>query len=99
MNNPFLKRLMKDKKEDVVHSSAYAKVQNSNGIGVASVETFSGRLAIEQNRQVVRGYGDSKIVNEARGNAPRAKKYEPPETSGPERRAIPPIRKNPGISR
>ena len=89
MNNPFLKRLIKEKKEDVVHSSAYAQVQNEGKIGSASVESFTKRLSIDKNRQVVRRYGDSQIVNEAWGNAGmRAKKYEAPQKS-PENQPIP----------
>ncbi len=88
MNNPFLKRLIKEKKEDVVHSSAYAQAQNEGKIGSASVESFAKRLSIDRNRQVVRRYGDSQIVNEAWGNAGmRAKKYEAPQKS-PENQPI-----------
>ncbi len=36
--NPFLKYVMKDKKEDVFHSSAYAKAQSGDSIGAASAQ-------------------------------------------------------------
>lgn len=64
MNNPFLHRLIKEKKSDVVHSSAYAKMQNSNSVGVASTQSFAERQKIEHGRRFVRRYGDSKLTNE-----------------------------------
>lgn len=79
--NPFLKRLMSDKTEDVVHSSTYARAQNEN-IGVASTESFSLRQEIDQNRQVVKRYRDSGIVNERRGREIGAKKYEVGDDKG-----------------
>lgn len=108
MKNPFLKRLIKEKTEDVVHSSAYAQAQNAKGIGSASTESFSQRFRLEKNRSMVRGYSDSKIVNEAKGNAPKAKKYEVQKNESgalnrggdmAARRASFTARKNPGISR
>lgn len=60
--------MMKDKKEDVVHSSGYAEAQNRGNIGAASAESFAKRRAMEANRTVVRGYGDSKVVHESYGN-------------------------------
>ena len=76
--NPFLKRLMKAKKEDVIHSSAYGAVQNQGGIGSASTESFRDRMKMEKNRTMVRGYGDSSVATSAMGNAPRPKTYTPP---------------------
>ena len=76
MDNPFLKRLIKEKTEDVVHSSAYAKAQNPGGMGASSAESFAARMRLEQNRQKIRGYGDSRIANAAIGQAPRAKAFE-----------------------
>lgn len=77
--NPFLKYVMKDSKEDVFHSSAYAKAQNGATMGAASAETYQMRKSLEQNRQVVRGYQDSNIMKGVGGNGPRAKTYTPPE--------------------
>ena len=77
--NPFLKYLIKDEKKDIFHSSAYAKAQNGAAMGAASTESFKVRVNINQNRQVVRGYGDSKIMMDTNKNAPRAKVYTPPE--------------------
>lgn len=76
--NPFLKYVMKDKKEDVFHSSAYAKVQNGEGIGAASTLGYSARVAIDRNRTTVRGYDESGIMTGAKKNGPHAKVYTPP---------------------
>lgn len=65
MNNPFLNRLVKDKIEDVVHSSTYAKAQNSNGLGATSSQSFTDRMKIEHNRKRIRGYNDARVVTEA----------------------------------
>ena len=67
---------MKANKEDVVHSSAYAKAQNERGIGTASTETFSARIRINQNRTNVKAYGDSRVVNDSLTGIPKAKTYE-----------------------
>ena len=66
MKNPFLKRLMKDTKSDVIHSSSYASAQNAGNIGAASTETFAQRKDIKQNRQMVNNYGTSRLVNDTR---------------------------------
>ena len=98
MNNPFLKRLMKDKSEDILHSSPYARAQSGSAFGATSTQSFNARMAIERNRSNVRSYGDSRIVGEARSGAPRAKTFDA-GTSNSKPAAVPPIRKNPGISR
>ena len=99
--NQFLKYVMKEEKEDIFHSSAYGKAQNGDGIGVSSAESFATRRKIDQNRQVIKGYGNSNLVGQAIGNGPRAKAYTPPAPgaqSGPApARPLPP--RNPGISR
>lgn len=66
-NNPFLKRLMKEESRDVIHSSAYAEAQNAGNIGTASVQSFAERQKIENNRTTVKGYRDSRVVNDALG--------------------------------
>ena len=76
--NPFLKYVMKDEKEDVFHSSAYAKAQSGSGIGAASSQSYQVRVNIDQNRTKVRGYGESEMITSARKNGPRAKTYTPP---------------------
>ena len=77
--NPFLKYMMKDEKKDVFHSSAYAKAQSGAAIGSASTESFNVRVNVNQNRQIVRGYRDSKIMADANKNAPKAKTWEQSE--------------------
>lgn len=99
--NPFLKYVMKDKKEDVFHSSAYAKAQNGSALGAASTESYQVRVNINQNRTRVRGYGDSELMTGVRSNGPKAKTYTAPKPeagvpSATGRAAMPP--KNPGIS-
>ena len=76
--NPFMKYVMKgNKKEDIFHSSAYGKAQNGAGMGVASTESFAKRRAVDLNRRVVRGYGESGVVNNSRAQGPKAKPYTP----------------------
>ena len=75
--NPFLKRLMKETKGDVVHSSAYAEAQNAGGIGTTSTESFAARREIDSNRTVVKGYRDSRVVNDAFDNVGnKSQKYD-----------------------
>ncbi|MCR5700309.1 MAG: hypothetical protein K6G49_02680 [Candidatus Saccharibacteria bacterium] len=66
--NPFLARLMKDKSKDVLHSSAYAEAQGAGKMGAASTQSFAERQRVETNRTTVRGYKDSRVVNDALGN-------------------------------
>lgn len=66
--NPLLGRLMKDTKEDVVHSSAYAEAQNAGGMGAASTQSFAKRQEIEANRTTIQGYRDSRVVSDAFGS-------------------------------
>ena len=72
--NPFLKRLMKVKTKDVIHSTSYANSQNQ-GIGTASSETFSARQAVDQNRTTIKGYRDAKIVTEGFNKREKAKTF------------------------
>lgn len=102
--NPFLKYVMKDKKEDVFHSSGYAKVQNGSNFGAASSESYQVRVNINQHRQKVQGYRDSEIMTGTRNRGIKTKTYTPPEGgaggdsgSRTASRAAMPV-KNPGIS-
>jgi len=79
MNNPFIKYLIKEEKKDVVHSSAYGKVQSGEAIGAASTQSFDERMKIEKNRQVIRGYNDSRVAEQRFNSGVRAKQYVPPE--------------------
>lgn len=80
MKNPFLKYIMKEKREDIFHSSVYGKAQNGGSMGSTSSESFKDRMQIDKNRQVVHSYGESQVANSMYGNGPRAKKYVPPES-------------------
>lgn len=71
---------MKDQKEDVFHSSAYAKAQSGTAFGAASSESYQVRVNINQNRQKVRGYGDSELMMGAKSQGPKAKAYTPPQS-------------------
>lgn len=77
MYNPFLKRLMKDRKEDIIHTSTYAEAQNQ-GIGSTSSSTFTERQRVEQNRTVVQSYRDAQLVRESLNSGLKAKKYVEP---------------------
>ncbi|MDO4507896.1 MAG: hypothetical protein Q4B65_00675 [Candidatus Saccharibacteria bacterium] len=80
MNNPLLKYVMKEKKEDIFHSSAYGKAQNGGSIGTASMQSFRERQEIEAKRQNIGGYDKSGIMGAAAMNGPRAKTYTPPKS-------------------
>lgn len=77
MNNPFLKRIMKTNSEEILHSSVYAKAQNPDTMGATSTESFAARMKMENHRQNIRGYKDSRVVNDAKAGLPRAKTYTP----------------------
>ena len=101
-NNPFLKYIMKDEKEDIFHTSAYGKAQNGQGMGAASSQSFAERRQTDANRTVIRGFNSSSIAGSAIGNGPRAKAYVPPAKPAATARPAmsrPPMPKNPGISR
>ena len=76
--NPFFKYLIKDKKEDIFHSSAYAKAQNGASIGVASSGSYQARVNVNQNRQKVRGYKDSEIMRSVGKEIRKAETYKAP---------------------
>ena len=76
MENLALKYLRKrSNKADFLHTSSFGKAQSGSGIGAASSQSFNTRMAINQNRRVVRGYGDSRIVTGTRYTNSRAKTY------------------------
>lgn len=83
MDNPFLKYIMKDEKEDIFHSSAYGKSQSGENFGTTSSESFTARRTTDQNRQFVKGYGDSRISNTS-VNMQHAKTYTPPAKNLPQ---------------
>ena len=100
--NPFLKHVMKEHNTDIFHSSTYGKAQNGGSMGVASTESFEARKKIEENRKIIKGYGNSSVMGQTIGNGPKTKTYTPPAgaggaNSGPRPAPMPP--RNPGISR
>lgn len=64
---PIVKRLIRDKKAEFFHSSAYGRAQSGGTIGAASTESFAKRREIDKNRQNIRKYDDS-LVAEQRFN-------------------------------
>ena len=78
--NPFLKYLIKDKKEDIFHSSGYAKAQSGSSIGAASSESYQVRVNLSQRRRTVQGYNRSEIMAGTRNQDLKAKTYEKPPT-------------------
>ena len=101
--NPFLKYLIKDKKEDFFHTSGYAKAQSGANMGAASTESYQVRVNVNQNRRVVSGYKDSEIMKGTRNKDIKAKAYTPPAQEAGNRMnaagSRPPMPvKNPGIS-
>lgn len=80
-NNPLLKYLIRDKKEDIVHSSGYVKGDGAS-LGASSAESFEHRMMMEKNRTRVGGYNSSRIVAQAGTYRPPAKKYTPTGGAG-----------------
>lgn len=60
-NNSLLRRFNKAKREEVLHSSAYAEAQNAGKIGATGAQTFSERLRIEEQRKLVGKYRDALV--------------------------------------
>ena len=75
--NPLIKYLTNVKKDDVMHSSGYAKSQNSGGFGSTDTRSFTKRKELEQNRNLVGGYDKSKI-----GMTGRVNYYESSRVNG-----------------
>ena len=56
-----------DKKADILHSSGYARAQSGDNIGAASGTSFNVRRGIEEHRKFIKGYRNSKIMNDFYG--------------------------------
>ena len=100
--NPLLNRSMGHEsidRRDIFHTSAYARMQNPEGIGAASTESYGDRVKRKESRQKIGSYAVSGIVGGTFNNAPRAKTYTPPQNNGGNipRSPMPP--KTPSISR
>lgn len=73
--NPLLGYLMNPDKEDVLHTSGYVKGSNGGNIGSASAESFHQRIEVDENRNYVGQYKDSKVMRESRNTLPRSVEY------------------------
>lgn len=74
--NPLLGRLMKDRIEDVAHTSVYAQAQNADRMGAASSQSFAARREIDQNRQNVKVYKDSEVATGVGKGLAKATSFE-----------------------
>ncbi len=73
---------MKEKKENIIHSSCYGKAQSGAAMGTASTESFAKRMEIDKNRQNIKKYNDSMVAEQRFNSVMRAKQYIPPEKTG-----------------
>ncbi len=76
MSGIYSKFVIKEKKDDVVHSSGYGVAQNGGALGASSGVTFSERMRINNNRSRVKRYGDSKIATQFQSNYSGASTYD-----------------------
>lgn len=76
MGGLFSKFVIKEKKDDVVHSSGYGVAQNGGALGASSGVSFSERMRINNNRSRVKKYGDSKIANQFQTNYSGASTFD-----------------------
>lgn len=79
MGNLISKYFIKEQKKDIFHSSEYGKAQSGEMMGAMSIKSFNERMKVEQNRQVIKGYNDSRVAEQRFNGGVRAKKYIPPE--------------------
>ena len=79
MKNPFTKFVIRDKNQEIFHSSEYARAQSGDAMGATSTRSFDARMKMEQNRQVVRRYSDSMVAEQRFSGKERAKTYVAPE--------------------
>ena len=79
MKNPFAKFVIRDKKEEIFHSSEYGRAQSGEAMGATSAVSFDMRMEMEKNRQIVRRYNDSRVAEQRFNGGVRAKEYVVPE--------------------
>ena len=75
--NPFTKILIKNQKQEFFHSSAYGMAQSGNVIGASSTESFAKRQEIDQNRQNIRKYNDSRVASQRYNRNLHPKQFDP----------------------
>lgn len=100
MKNPLIKFIKEEDHASIFHSSVHARAQSEGHLGAASSETFRQREALNQNRQYIKQYKESRLATGVNQYC-RAKTYEPaaqahPAPQPPTPRPIMP--KNPGIN-
>ena len=76
---PIFKRLINNDKDEIFHSSTFARAQNGEAIGAASSTSYSIRQQINSNRQNIGAYKDSIVANQ-RNTTSKAATYENPGT-------------------
>lgn len=76
MSGLYSKFVIKEKKDDVVHSSGYGVAQSGGAMGASSGVGFTERMRINNNRTKIRRYGDSKIANQFQVSRSRAAVYD-----------------------
>lgn len=54
--------LQKNQRNEMFHSSGYGVAQSGKSMGAADLASFAARQAMEAKRQFVRGYRDSKLM-------------------------------------
>ena len=74
-SDPLLKRLMNSRKQDILHTSGYAGMQNGDRMGAASAESFHHRAEIDRARSFVGRYKDSRVMRESRNTLPKSESY------------------------
>ena len=72
-----------DEREDFLHSSGYAKVQNKESFGAAGAASFEARKALDEQRKFIHSYKSSQIG--ARRYAGLKPEVYKPEVSKPEK--------------
>ncbi len=88
-NTGIMKYLIDDKDaEKFFHSSGYARDAHHSHIGLQrrTADTFDTRQELENNRQFVRGYKDSKVINDVQlsraiGNAQKSQQISASNTT------------------
>lgn len=72
-----------DKKEEVFHSSGYAQAQSGDSVGSGGISGIdvAKREAFEQQRKMIKGYHNSKIMQGVKG-LQHAKKFVPRTEGG-----------------
>ena len=60
----------------IFHTNGYARVSSGDRLGAASCESFSHRLTVNQNRQIVGNYARSSVSRNFKLDRPRTSSFE-----------------------